>query len=402
MYQGMINLIDMIHDTTRHRIKDTEKSRIYQIVCEQPAITRKGIITKLGLRPTSVSSFVSELMEQGLIYEGQLQNDGKKGRPEVELYAEYDRFVSISLYVASQKVKGVLLNIKWEVLAENSVRIPWDVGNDQLMAILLEIIESLTRRKPAASELLGAGVSFLGSVNHRTKELIFSSRWNRVRNFNLHELEEKLNIKVGVFQSLEAQLEHLLIQNTALMKEEVLVYHWGYGVGASFSSNGAILRSRSGCIMEIGHTVYDPNSMKKCICGNTGCLETECALWSLIEKLPFSSDQIPEDEAEFARFIIENQMGDMDVIKHATKAAAAGLSTLYQIVFPSVILIESPFLVQKQQQELFLHYFYEKLTEYARLQVRIDFIEQDYRGEIFGCTYNLFKKRLQKELRVRA
>ena len=160
------------------------------------------------------------------------------------------------------------------------------------MDILVGIIEYLSSRKPSASELLGVGVSFLGSVNQLTKELIFSSRWSRIREFSLRELEEKLKIEVLVFRSLEAQMEHLLIQNPELMKEGVLLYHWGYGVGASFAANSTILRSKRGCIMEIGHTVYDPNSAKKCICGSVGCLETECALWSLIEKLPFSAAEI--------------------------------------------------------------------------------------------------------------
>ena len=120
----MINLIDTIHDTTRYRIKDKEKSRVYHIVCQQPGVTRKGIINQLSMRPTSVSGFVAELIDQRLIHEGQLQNDGKKGRPEIELYANYDRFVVISLYVVSKQVKGVLLNINREILVENSVPVP--------------------------------------------------------------------------------------------------------------------------------------------------------------------------------------------------------------------------------------------------------------------------------------
>ena len=397
----MVDFIDKIHETTRYRIKDKEKAQIFQAICREPAITRKSIIKELSLRPTSVSKVVSELLEQNLIFEGNLQNDGRKGRPEVELYANYDRFVVISLYVVSKQVKGVLFNIiKQEILAESSVRVPWDVENGQLMDTLQEIVQSLESKKPAGSELLGVGISFLGNVNQRTKELLFSTRWRNIKNFSFRALEEKLKLEVLVYTSLEAQLEYLMINNQNYMDGGILLYHWGYGVGASFASEGKVLRSKLGCIMEIGHTTYNPNSSLECICGNIGCLETECALWALLEKLPFSKVQIPEDEEKFSHFFVENDLKNHDVIKRATKVAASGLSTLYQILFPNIILIESPFLVEESQKELFLKHLYKKIPEYTRSGIEILFLEPGFRGEIFGCTYELFKNRLRKELTV--
>jgi len=278
------------------------------------------------------------------------------------------------------------------------VRVPWDVANDQLMAILQEIVQTLEKEKPVGSELLGAGLSFLGNINQINKELLFSSRWRNIRNFSFKTLEERLNMEVLVYTSLEAQLEYLMINKPDLTDGGTLLYHWGYGVGASFASNGNILRSKLGCIMEIGHTTYNPNSTVECICGKVGCLETECALWAILDKIPYSRAQIPEDEEKFSTFFIESELKTLDVIKTATQVAASGMSTLYQILFPKTILVESPFLTEESQKKVFTRHFYDNTPEYTSQNVEIKFLEPGFRGEIYGCTYELVKNRLRMEL----
>ncbi len=396
----MIEIIDKIHDEIHSRVKDKEKAKIFKYVCQNPGITRKSVIKDLNMRPNTVTTFVTELIDQKLVYEGSLQNDGKKGRPEVELYTDYDRFVVISLYVVSKQVKGVLFNLKEEVLAENSVRVPWDVDNENLMNILVGIVNTLSNMYPSTSVLLGCGISFLGNVNQVTKELLFSTRWQNIRKFSFDELGKRLDLEVVVYTSLEAQMEYLLMQEPEYQKDGTLLYHWGYGVGASFSNSGQVLRSGIGCIMEVGHIVYDPNSEKRCICGLIGCIETECAIWSISEQLPFPAAQVPEDETEFQNFFIENDLITLDVINQAAKVAAYGLNILYNILFPRTIIIESPFLADEKLYSYFLEVFYKNIPQYTHDDLKIITLESGFRGEIYGCTYSLFKTRLRKELKA--
>ncbi len=136
----MLTLLDTIHDQGPHRVKDTEKAKVYQQIALLPGTTRKNIVSLLNLRPTSVSNIVAELIEQNMVYEGNLQNDGKKGRPEITLYINPNILLSIAVYVVSKQLKAVLINITGDVLFENSVNVSSNMKNEDFMNTLVSLI----------------------------------------------------------------------------------------------------------------------------------------------------------------------------------------------------------------------------------------------------------------------
>ncbi len=207
----MLSLLHTIHDQTSHRIKDTEKALIYQQICLDPGITRKRIVTDLKLRPTTVSNMVAELIDQGMVYEGELQSNGRKGRPEIRLYMNPDYLVGVAVSIVSKQLKAVLLNLKGDILAENSINVSLQMGNDDLMRLLVELIIPLKEKTPESSKFIGVGLSFFGNFNKIRQELIFSMRWPNIKNFSFGKLGERLNSEVLVSTSLEAKLNHLLM-----------------------------------------------------------------------------------------------------------------------------------------------------------------------------------------------
>ena len=114
----MLTNIKTIHEGTRYRIKDREKSEVFHYICQNPGVTRKEIVNITRIRPSTVSKIMSELLSRNLVEEGANKNIGEKGRPEISLYSNFDRFLSIALYVVSQRIIGVLLNFNGDILIE--------------------------------------------------------------------------------------------------------------------------------------------------------------------------------------------------------------------------------------------------------------------------------------------
>ncbi|MBN2552854.1 MAG: winged helix-turn-helix domain-containing protein, partial [Spirochaetales bacterium] len=116
----MLSDIATIHSGPRYRVKDWEKARIYQEICVDSGSSRKSIAEKFKLRPTTVSFAVQELIQDGLVQEGQIRTAGKPGRPELTLLPNLNRCLVISIYVQSRELRGVLVNMGDEVLAEQT------------------------------------------------------------------------------------------------------------------------------------------------------------------------------------------------------------------------------------------------------------------------------------------
>ena len=396
----MLSLLHTIHDQTSHRIKDTEKALIYQQICLDPGITRKRIVTDLKLRPTTVSNMVAELIDQGMVYEGELQSNGRKGRPEIRLYMNPDYLVGVAVYIVSKQLKAVLLNLKGDILAENSINVSLQMGNDDLMRLLVELIIPLKEKTPESSKFIGVGLSFFGNFNKIRQELIFSMRWPNIKNFSFGKLGERLNSEVLVSTSLEAKLNHLLMYENEYQEGGTLLYHWGYGIGATYAMNGVILESTPGYIMEAGHVAVDLHNETVCRCGGIGCLETEAALWALLPELSKAYPGVPENENDFRPFYLEHHLGESEILRKAAKALAQSLATLYQILHPERIILLSPFLMDEGIYAYVKEQFYRRTSPYTHDDVTFLLLQPEFRGEIYGSTASLFKNRLQKELTV--
>lgn len=396
----MLSIIHTIHDQNAHRIKDVEKARIYQKICLNSGVTRKRIVAELGFRPTTVSNLVAELISQDMVYEGEIWNNGKKGRPEVALHMNEYFLVSVAVYVVSKQLKAVLVNFSGEVLAENSVNVSSKMGNEDFLRILIELIEPLKQKKPDGAIFAGVGLSFFGDFNKIRQELIFSMRWPNIKNFAFRQLSEKLRCEVLVSTSLEAKLTDILLNEPHYRNGGTLLYHWGYGIGATYAMNGVILESTPGYIMEAGHVAVDVNNQTVCRCGNLGCLETEAAIWALLPALSESVPDVPENENEFKKFFLDHDLGSHQQIIHATKAVAQSLATLYQILHPERLVLFSPFLMDERVYTFLKSQFYQRTSPYTHDDVEFVRLEPEFRGEIYGSTAPLFKQRLQKELIV--
>lgn len=390
--------IGKIHKNTRHRVKDDEKSQIYQIICLEPGITRKTIVKKLNLRPTSVSNMVSELINQNLVIEGEVKNEGKAGRPEISLSANYNVSVCIAVYVLSKYLKAVVVNLTGEVLFENEIYVPEEITNDELMNRLVGIINPLKNQIPIASKLLGVGLSFTGSINRISQKLMNEVRWSNIQRLSLKDLRDIIGCEMTILPSLEAQLAHLLLEVPSYRKGGTLLYHWGYGIGASYAKNGHIITSTPGYVMEIGHIPFDSSNTIRCKCGRTGCLEATASIWALQQQLKDQYPDFPEDENELSRYLINIKLADSPVMKYAVEGIANSLAILHEILFPDRIIFLSSFTVNPRLFADVKEKFLENISLSMHKNTELIPLSPEFRGEVFGSTYGLFHKFLREQL----
>ena len=395
----MLSDIASIHAGTRYRVKDWEKARIYQGICVKPGSSRKSIAETFELRPTTVSFVVQELIQDGLVKEGAIRTPGKPGRPELTLLANFNRCLVISIYVQSRELRGVLVNLRDQVLAEQTRLVEEQADEATFLDTCFSIAEHLSGRVPAGSELLGIALSLVGTVNSRTKLWSFAARWPRIRALDFHRLERRVKLPVALSRIHESELQYLIEKKKAYKRCSIVLFHWGFGIGISYSHMGQLLMSSTGEFGEIGHTIIDPASRKRCQCGRFGCLETEAALWALLPELKKTKSEISEHEEQYFELLQRPEVARLPAVTRALRFVILGVVNVHRLLSPDRILFVGPFtenaaIFQRLQQG-----FEESLFDSERGHVRLEIVRGGFSGCGFGSSYPFFRARL-KELLV--
>ena len=391
----MILTFGTIHEGTRYRAKDREKALIFQEICANPEATRKEMAQKYGFRPTSVSRAVQEMLDDGLIAEGSSREPGKPGRPEFFLKPNYNLLTAVSMYIEGRELKGALINPGEEIIAADSVYIPKDADNIKFKGLMLNLIDKLSSSTPGGSTLIGTALSLVGTVNPVNKLWISSARFSAIKNLDFNKLETEKNIRITIRRSLDTELEYQLIKNNELTKKNVLLFHWGFGIGAAYAYRGKILGSAIGRFGEIGHTHVGSVKNKKCLCGAYGCLETEAAIWALVPLLKPDYPEADEDERKFSRFLRRPGIAELDIINNALSFTSIGLINLYKIFYPDIIMFIGPFTENESVFSKLIARFKAELPDYAREAVDYRVIMEGFRGAVTGNVYNLFRNKLR-------
>ena len=403
----MISTLEQIHQGKRYRLKDQDKAQIYQEICTTPRCSRKAMIRKLQIRPTTVSKIVRELIEDGLVEETPERLQESRGRAQVVLRANPDRLTAISLTVQARQLRAVRLTITEEVRERYTESLSPDVSNEGFLEACLRVYRGVTREVIPGSEILGVAVSLVGTVDGARKRWVSTARWRNIQNLDFGLLEQSLGQPVLINRMQDAELLYFIQKNPAYREKNVLLVHWGFGIGASYASRGKLLESTVGRTCEIGHMRVSSSLARQCQCGAYGCLETEAALWALQGNTPLGENhslftQGILDEEELGRQFREIDVSVNPLIENALKHFCMALYNVHQVLYPDTVLFlgpvtENPWVFQEITQ-----FMRRELPSYAKDRVEYLALSGGFQGCIRSSVYPFFQRRLESLLKVRS
>lgn len=323
---------------------DHHRIRLFHAICSNPGITRKDLILQLEIRPGTVSTITQQLVADRLVLEAPTSSQGSRGRPEIPLYPNWLRWVAVSVFCVSMELHAVLINGADEILAESKIEIPNTADNLEIESSMTDLVTSILSTVDGDSEVLAVALSIPGLVNSATKEWIFSARWPKLRRLSLRKMQKNLRVDLVVKRQLDVQLEYAMHRDRRLRIGNILLFHWGYGIGGAFARNGSVVTSHSGVFCQIGHVSVYPESTKPCICGRIGCLEADAALWALAPEMARAHGPAPQNELELVEFLSTQPVSATAYFRHARKSVAHALSHLLAVLVPDHVLMYGPFL----------------------------------------------------------
>ncbi len=391
--------LEQLYEGPSYRAKDKQKALIYHAVRSSPGLTRKQLAENLSLRRTTVSNLVQQLLDGGLLREGELKSSGRQGRPQISLQPNINRFMALALYFVSMELKGALINSAYQIVAEQTETLCERTDHAQLRDRIVATVQALRPHAPPDVEVLGCGITFPGYTDTLRQRWVFAARWPRLRDFSVHDLASRINLPVSCRRSLDAELEHLLRQYPAYRTGGTLLVHWGYGIGSSYAHNGEIIRTAAGGFGEIGHvSLCDSGDGSRCICGRRGCLETEAALWAILPQLRQTAPDLPHGEEAFARVLIERKLASHPVVQQAVAAFTRAMVVLYTVLAPDRIILYGPFLNSDTVFQQVIDGVYTGLSPVFANLLSVERITTGFTAGLIGSTAELFHEAYRRHL----
>jgi transcriptional regulator of PTS gene len=319
-----------------------DRARVLAAVTRNAAQSRPQLVEQLGLRSTTVSRIVGELVWRRLLLEASGEKQGR-GRPAATLRANPAVLGASVLHVASRDVVGVLIDLSGRVLFREARRVEADAGNAAMAAVLAGLATRLRAATPPGMGHAGTAAAVSGVVDLRGGRWLASSRWPHIDGLDLAAALAPAAAPVQVTRQLEAELQARLLAEPEHRPGGTLLLHWGWGIGLAYAVDGRVFNAAGGPFGEIGHWRFRALDGRRCGCGQTGCLETGAALWALLPRLRAAWPELPEDEAGLSAELRDRDLLAMPELRLAATLVAQALGNLCRLLFPHRILVSGPF-----------------------------------------------------------
>jgi transcriptional regulator of PTS gene len=397
--------IDEIFADIRVRRTDLAKARIFFAVFKRGqdgTRTRRSLSQDLSLRPATVSAMVGELIEDGLIAETDRTAATGKGRPEASLQLQATRVVTVAIEVTSRTIRGVLVDLEGRTVGEASLAIEEDQAEQaNLMAAFKAVARDVLAQRPAGADIPGVGIALPGIVDERGLTWISAARWPRMTNLDFHGLAEETGLIVRIERKRQAEARAHFRTHPAERSGSTLSVTWGYGISSAYAQNGMVLSSSMGGFGDLGHWLVEPENGRKCLCGQSGCLEAHAALWALMPEIRKAFPDIGTHPPTIRALLRSRDISDLPGIEHATRLFALSLHNLFKTFFPDRIVLSGYFPENPWICERVRRLFFANMPHYARGRVTLEVKDPNADDAVIGVSTPFFQESLRPFLLAR-
>ena len=236
--------------------------------------SRSELVARTGLGRAIVTQRVGELLDRGLILEGEV-GPSTGGRPPRQLAFRADAGHLLVADLGATSIDVALTGLDGRILGHHDeparIEAGPEVGLDRvetLFASLLATTQSIPGR------LWGIGISVPGPVEFETGRPMSPPIMPGWDGYPIRErFAARYDAPVWVDNDVNVLALGEWRSGVASGHDNVVVVKVGTGVGAGIISDGRLHRGAQGSAGDVGHIQVTDDPTVICRCGNVGCLE---------------------------------------------------------------------------------------------------------------------------------
>lgn len=300
--------------------------------------SRADIATATGLSPAAVTFVVADLIEEGLLIEGETVA-GSAGRRPIPVDIDYAGGLAIGFKLMVGSVECVVTDLATNPLA--SMRLTLDGHDpdhiaDRLAAAVPNLVKTVGR--PDA-RLAGIGISMPGVIDNQRALCIRSHRYNWDHVPLGRMLAERANVPVWMEDDTNAYAIAQQLFGLGRQHRNMAVLAIGVGISCALVFDGKLYRGANGAAGKFGHVSYEENG-RTCECGKRGCLMAYFSEPAILHTWRERTGRAAtEGRQSFLAALREGEPQAVGILDEAGQGIGRHLANLVNIVDPEVIVV---------------------------------------------------------------
>jgi predicted NBD/HSP70 family sugar kinase len=322
---------------------------VMALVRNGQATNRRDISRRLGMRSTSVSDLVGQLINRNLLHENTNRGLGK-GRPAAVLSFNQQRLGAVFITVIDQTLVASAVDLDLRVLGQVTAMPHQTSDTAAMIKTMRQLVADTVAIFAPQVEFCAIVCSMSGLLDISRLTWCVSARWPELHNLDLGVALAEFDCPIWLIRNLDAELAGLRLQENHRPDETALLLHWGHGIGAAYAAGGDVVNRSRGRFCEIGHWGLGNGRGLRCNCGNTDCLETVAGLWFIRAALSAEFSNLPYSESGIAAHLAKIDLRDSPVVQGALSEMLRLTANLCRLLFPDRVILTGPFV---QNPEIF-------------------------------------------------
>lgn len=324
----------------------------------QGPTARMALAQQTGLSKTTVSSIIDQLLQDGLVSEGDFMDAASTGgRRPILVNFNKDNGLVIGIEIGYSALTLITTNLAGEV--KSVLHEPFDFTNPPLtcLALLCATIRVfMARYELQWEQVLGIGIGIPVPFESRTHRLIYppgKHSWDGIDIATYISHEFQVPVYVDNSANLAALSEGRYGAGKTFSDFVYIVI--GYGIGCGLIRNQQIYHGAMGAAGEIGHLqLVDDGPL--CICGKRGCLQTLAdnnaiihdASWGtslarIAPRAQVSPQLVDINDLDINDIIHAAEAGDMSArlaLQQAGRYIGRAVAMIMNLLNPEVVILE--------------------------------------------------------------
>lgn len=224
---------------------------LLDLLRREGTLSRVELAQATGLSGAAVSMLIAELIDEGLITEGQ-QQKSSGGRRPISLQIDYASRLSIGVKIMSRSIEAVLTDLATNPIRAATVTISEpapDIVAAACRQIVAELVPDATERN---RKLIGMGMGLPGLIDSEAGICLKSHRfgWDMLPIASI--VESAAGVPVWIDNDVNAYAIAQQLFGHGRTHRSMAVFVVGTGLGAALICNGQIIRGARFAAGEIG------------------------------------------------------------------------------------------------------------------------------------------------------
>jgi glucokinase-like ROK family protein len=236
--------------------------------------SRSELVTRTGLGRAIVAQRVGELIERGLVTEGDV-GPSTGGRPPRQLTFRADGGYILVADLGATSIDVAVTTLDGRILGHHDEPARIEAGPETALDRVDVLFDSLVRTTQGLpGRLWGVGIGVPGPVEFASGRPIsppIMPGWDG------YAIRERFAARYGAPVWIDNDVNVLALgewrSGVAAGHANVVVVKIGTGIGAGIISDGHLHRGAQGSAGDVGHIQVTDDPTVVCRCGNIGCLE---------------------------------------------------------------------------------------------------------------------------------